>query len=89
MTHEEHKARHKALHEEFGELVADYFGHYPAALPQDTTVGQLLTWSTSQANNPTEGRETVHVITVCAHCGEYVKDPETHMCAAEMMEHDR
>jgi hypothetical protein len=91
MTHDEHKARHKALDDAVLELWADYVRHYPRALPQDTTVGQLITWNLGQLREPTEaGPHTVHSYAVCAHCGESITEPAaTHMCAAERMEHDR
>ena len=83
MTRKEHLARHMALDEAALELWADFSRHNPRCLPQDTTVGQLLTWSRRELSGPTEGCEdVVHSYAVCAHCGNRVDNPDCHVCDA-------
>lgn len=64
MTTEEHRERHKLLHQQFDELIADYFSHHgrcrvsdgngPIPLPSNTTLMQLMEWSYQQTIEPTE-----------------------------------
>jgi hypothetical protein len=91
MTHDEHKARHKALHEAFDELVADYLRWNPDKTPSTTTCMDLMIWSHEQTRQPwqEDTTDTAHSISVCGHCGESVTDPASHLCTAELMEHDR
>lgn len=56
MTIEEHKARHKLLHQHFDELLADYLTQNPSALPFKTSLIELAAWSKGQCDNPTEDR---------------------------------
>jgi len=53
MKPEEHKARHKMLHDMLDELVADMIDHTIMS-PSKTTVMQLMTWSNEQQKNPTD-----------------------------------
>lgn len=53
MNKEEHMDRHKILHKELDELVADFINH-TKGLPSATTVIQLMSWSLEQTANPTE-----------------------------------
>lgn len=53
MTLEEHKQRHKELHEKFDELLADFIIK-TGKRPSETTVYELLKWSHEQTENPTE-----------------------------------
>lgn len=52
MTREEHIERHKKLHREFDELVADFFIHTRKGIT--ATVYELMQWSHEQTKNPTE-----------------------------------
>jgi hypothetical protein len=58
MTHEEHRERHKLLHDHLDELVADWIRHHPPgdALPSKNTVMDLVLWSSSQAVDPDEAK---------------------------------
>ena len=56
MTTEEHRQRHIELHRALDELVADWITH-ARARPSEGTVLDLLRWSSSQAEYPTEGGE--------------------------------
>jgi hypothetical protein len=48
-----HILRHKELHKAFDELIADMMQH-TGRLPSKTSVRQLMEWSNSQTENPTE-----------------------------------
>jgi len=54
MKKEEHIRRHQELHKYLDELVADMLMHKPGMLPSKTTVMELMEWSYSQTQNPTE-----------------------------------
>ncbi len=54
MTRDEHRERHKVLHEHFDELIADYLGQNPGKLPTSTTMMELIQWSFRQTKMPTE-----------------------------------
>jgi hypothetical protein len=54
MTHDEHRKRHVFLHRMFDELIADYFTFNRGKLPINTTIGELMTWSYKQTNEPEE-----------------------------------
>jgi hypothetical protein len=57
MTPQEHKSRHKMLHEHLDELFADYISHHPQQTKfTEMPIMQLLTWSKEQTENPTEDR---------------------------------
>jgi hypothetical protein len=47
-----HKERHKRLHKNLDELVADYIRHNDS-LPSKTSVIDLMVWSFRQTNEPT------------------------------------
>lgn len=49
-TLEAHKARHVALHAALDELLADFIAHTGKGLT--ATVGDLMTWSCEQTENP-------------------------------------
>lgn len=53
MDKKQHIARHKLLHREFDELIADFIGH-TERLPSQTTVMELMEWSHEQTILPTE-----------------------------------
>lgn len=53
MTHEEHTQRHKLLHREPDELVADMLTH-TGKLPTETSIFELLSWSNQQTIDATE-----------------------------------
>lgn len=53
MTHDEHTERHKLLHRELDELVADFIRH-TQQLPSKTTLVEFLHWSHTQTINATE-----------------------------------
>lgn len=50
---EEHLRRHKALHEDLNELVADFITH-TGRLPSYTFLVDFMKWSYSQTIDPTE-----------------------------------
>jgi hypothetical protein len=52
MTHEEHRERHKKLHDAFDELLADYLMHNRDALPSKTSCMELASWSHLQTIEP-------------------------------------
>jgi hypothetical protein len=80
MTHEQHKARHRELHEAFDELIADYLRWHRGSLPSTTTCMDLMKWSFDQTKEPTQdASERAHIFTVCAHCGELLTE-ERHVC---------
>ena len=56
MTREEHKERHKILHKELDELVADFISH-TKSLPSRASIMDLMEWSHKQTKTPTEGEE--------------------------------
>ena len=63
MTPEEHKARHKILHQHLDELLADYISHHPQQTQfTKMPVLQLIQWSKEQSENPTEEQNEVNVI---------------------------
>lgn len=51
MTENEHRERHRKLHESFDELLADYIGH-TGNLPSKTTLSDFLQWSYEQTQKP-------------------------------------
>jgi hypothetical protein len=51
MTPEEHKKRHRELHDALDELVADFIRHTEKSLGS-TTIVELLLWSHEQTKNP-------------------------------------
>lgn len=53
MTHDEHRERHKELHDSLDELLADWITH-TGNLPSKCTVMEFLKWSSQQAKEPTE-----------------------------------
>jgi hypothetical protein len=53
MEREEHKQRHQELHKLLDELLADFIRH-TGKLPSQTTVMELLEWSSQQTSCPTE-----------------------------------
>lgn len=53
MNHEDHRQRHIELHKSLDELVADWIGH-TEGLPSSSSILELLNWSYSQTQNPTE-----------------------------------
>jgi hypothetical protein len=61
MTHEEHRALHRILHEGFDELLADYLLHNRGKLPSTTTCMELMTWSHQQTIEPEEDRQNLTV----------------------------
>jgi hypothetical protein len=56
MTPEQHKARHRRLHQYLDELVADWITH-TGGLPCNATILDLMAWSSSQCQRPTPGAE--------------------------------
>ena len=83
MTREQHRRRHKLLHQLFDELCADYLCHHRGAMPRTTNMHMLMEWSAQQSQNPDEVNEVVHSTYVCAHCGETVENPDHHTCKLE------
>lgn len=57
MTVEEHRERHVLLHRMLDELVADFIGQ-SGKRPSETTVLELIFWSSEQMVNPTEKKES-------------------------------
>lgn len=53
LTPEEHKARHKLLHEHLDELIADWIWQ-TTNLPSKSSVLDLMEWSYQQTKNPTD-----------------------------------
>jgi len=53
MELEEHKKRHKDLHTNLDELVADFIYH-TGLLPSKTTIRKLMEWSHEQIDNPSK-----------------------------------
>lgn len=51
MKAEEHKERHRMLHEYFDELLADWITHTKKR-PSRGTVLELIEWSAKQVENP-------------------------------------
>ena len=56
ISKEEHIERHKVLHREFDELMADHIRH-TSLLPSKTTIMELAKWSHEQTIKPTEENE--------------------------------
>lgn len=54
MTNEEHRERHKFLHPLLDELVADYLTHHKGRRLSNSTIMDLLQWSSKQTENPCE-----------------------------------
>lgn len=52
MTEQEHKERHKLLHEHLDELIADWIGSSPGRYPSKCTIHELIMWSSSQIMKP-------------------------------------
>jgi hypothetical protein len=52
--HEEHRTRHALLQRMLDEIVADFISH-TYHLPSNVSVMDLMKWSSSQVDNPTEG----------------------------------
>lgn len=65
MTRDEHIERHKLLHRQLDELIADFICH-TTGLPSMCTIRDLMHWSFLQTKNPTEvendetGKTTLH-----------------------------
>jgi hypothetical protein len=57
VTQDEHRERHKLLHQMMDELVADYLMHVRGAMPSTSTLMQLMEWSHAQTIDPTELRQ--------------------------------
>jgi len=55
MTNEEHRLRHAELHQSLDELIADFLAQTDA-LPNSTTLMELMNWSYGQTVRPTENR---------------------------------
>ena len=53
LTHEAHKKRHEELHAALDELVADWIMQ-TKLMPNKSSVLDLMKWSASQVDNPTE-----------------------------------
>ena len=53
MTRRQHIKRHKELHKYLDELAADFFTH-TNNLPSSSSIMDLMKWSYSQTNDPTE-----------------------------------
>jgi hypothetical protein len=85
MTRDEHRARHKALHEAYDELLADYLHWHPTASPHAITALEVLLWSFYQTIEPAQeaGGDTNHVYAVCATCGGLIPDQGWHVCFTE------
>jgi hypothetical protein len=62
MTKAEHRARHKLLHEQMDELIADYLAHHRGKLLSNTTLMELMQWSHRQTVDPEDisGQEEAH-----------------------------
>ena len=54
MSKLEHKKRHKFLHENLDELIADYIA-VTKRKPSETNLLDFLLWSAEQTKYPTEG----------------------------------
>ena len=52
MLEEEHKDRHKLLHGNLDELVADWIESNPGKLPSKSTILELMQWSKGQTEKP-------------------------------------
>jgi len=52
MTEEEHKERHKLLHRELDELIADFISQ-TEKMPSKTNLIELMAWSFEQTKKPT------------------------------------
>jgi hypothetical protein len=61
MTHDEHRERHKLLHAELDELLADWIRHNPGKMPSQTSLLEFLKWSHEQAIEPTEAADAQRV----------------------------
>jgi len=57
MTEQEHKERHKGLHEMFDELVVDFLLHNRDKLLSRTSILELMEWSDKQTKNPDDYKE--------------------------------
>jgi hypothetical protein len=67
VTTDEHRRRHIELHRALDELMCDFMAQ-TMRVPSDTTVGELLQWSASQASAPTEPTTlTGEIQTMVAH----------------------
>ncbi|HEY7195462.1 MAG TPA: hypothetical protein VH439_17095 [Gemmatimonadales bacterium] len=53
-TVEEHRARHRFLHDALDELVADYLSQHRRMLPSETSLMALMQWSYDQTQQPTD-----------------------------------
>jgi len=72
------------LHRLFDELCADYLSHNRGSMPSTTTMNELMNWSarqTESAYEPNNG--VVHPKYICAHCGEPMDFPDSHVCPEE------
>ncbi len=59
MTVEEHKERHRILHQQLDELFADYISHHPDEINfLQMPLKKLLDWSYQQTLEPTEKEKT-------------------------------
>lgn len=59
MTRDEHIARHKQLHENLDELLADWMRNHPRSTPSEEFgegFWKFVQWSKEQTENPTEAR---------------------------------
>jgi hypothetical protein len=55
MTTEEHKERHRILHNHLDELFADYIANHPNHVKfTQEPIMNLLKWSNDQTKNPTD-----------------------------------
>jgi hypothetical protein len=54
VTRDKHRERHVLLHKMLDELAADYLSHVRDALPSNTTLMQLMTWSHAQTIEPAD-----------------------------------
>jgi hypothetical protein len=50
---QKHKAKHQLLHKHLDELVADFIQH-TKLLPSTTSIAELIRWSYTQTQEPTE-----------------------------------
>lgn len=82
MTHDEHRARHVLLHEQFDELCADYLTHNRGSLPSKTTMAEMIRWSHEQTIDPTESGEHRELPAVCSRCGKSYDNSDAHTCEA-------
>jgi hypothetical protein len=55
LTPQEHKDRHKLLHDHLDELIADWIWQ-TTCLPSKSSVMDLMKWSYEQTLNPTDAR---------------------------------